>query len=168
MLYIVLPLLAFGTAIADNDAAHARGDAREAAVSAAVRRRLDRADAALAATGSLPTPSLPSRNLGERMRRLSEAPAREAAVTRTFDYELLARITAKNQASRDKQREQGRVNRTVEQYRKPPPTYLSASGEVRTAGNTNQKPSRREIAEARQKLRRISLQRQLTLPRPST
>ncbi|HEX7378724.1 MAG TPA: hypothetical protein VF278_16505 [Pirellulales bacterium] len=168
MLYVVLPLLAFGAAIADNDPGRPRDDER-GGVSPAVRRRLERADAALAATGRLPTPSLPSRNLGERMRRLSEAPAREEVVTRTFDYALLARIAAKNRTLRDKQREQGRVSRTVEKYRKPPPKYLSTSGEVRSPGNASQKPSRREaIAQARQKLRKISLQRQLTLPRPST
>jgi hypothetical protein len=83
-------------------------------------------------------------------------------VVRTFDYELLAKIAAANKLKREKREKQG----IIEPYRRPEPNYLSGAGVLASASRM---PSQREaIAKARQQLRRVSLQRQTLLPRPST
>ncbi|HET6878599.1 MAG TPA: hypothetical protein VFI31_00405 [Pirellulales bacterium] len=96
---------------------------------------------------------------------MATSPPPEEPVVREFDYELLAKIAAKNRLLR----ERGLVERTtVESYRRPEPNYLSGTGVMASVSN-NKRPSQREaIAKARQKLRQVSLSRQLALPRPST
>lgn len=116
MLRVLLPLLALSAAAAADGAARSSG-ATPDAVSPAVCHRLDRADAALAATGQIPTRLvqsqasarsrgdcisrllLISRNLASRMRRLASMQAPRETY-KEFDHELMARIAAKNNALR--------------------------------------------------------------------
>lgn len=139
MLHVLLPLLALSAAAVADDAARSRG-APPDAVSPAVRHRLDRADAALAANGQIPTRSVQSRRLGtqtrrarnvpppysidlaSRMRRLAPMPAPKETY-KEFDHELMAKITAKNNALRAERKDKD----VTEPYRRPPPDYLPVS-----------------------------------------
>lgn len=161
MRYIWLPLIAVLAAPAPSGAEHGAVAVAAPDVSPAVQKTLDRADRALRGE-HVPARSLYRGDLTGRMRRLPQAPPPAEPVVRTFDYELLAKIVAANKLKREKRHAAG----IVEPYRRPEPNYLAGTGVLASVPS---KPSQRDaIAKARQQLRRISLQRQTSLPRPST
>lgn len=159
MFRVLLPMIALSTAPATGAAETVPTPVRK--VSPSVRKAIARADLALGGLG-VPARSLYRGDLASRMRRLPPSPPPAEPVMRTFDYELLARIVTANKLKREQRQAAG----IAERYRGPGPNYLSGSGVMAAASSRS--TDREAIAKARRQLRRISLQRRASLPRPST